>query len=62
MLFFPCQMNAWNKRRLDEPDFDARLDGFSDADQFLVTMETPDTELIQMLIHNCTYFLANVSY
>ena len=50
------RLNAWNVKRLEEPDYDARLEGFSNA-KLLVQRGALKTEEILPLLHNCIYFV-----
>lgn len=50
------RLNAWNAKRLEEPDYDARLEGFANAKQ-LVQQDALKTDEILPLLHNCIYFV-----
>lgn len=51
-----CQkLNAWSLKRAGEPDYVARLDGFSAANKLLEEIEILDPDLIFMIIQNCFY-------
>ena len=50
-----CAMNSWSRRQLDEPDFGARLDAFSQAGK-LVREGHVDAEVVSVFLFNATYF------
>ena len=50
------QVNAWNAKRLEEPDYDARLAGFANA-KLLIQQDELKTEEILPLLHNCIHFV-----
>lgn len=50
------RLNAWNAKRLEEPDYDARLEGFANA-KLLVQQDALKTDEILPLLHNCIYFV-----
>ena len=50
------QMNAWNAKRLEEPDYDARLAAFANA-KVLIQQNGLKTEEILPLLHNCIHFV-----
>ena len=52
------QVNSWNPKRLEEPDYDTRLTAFSDA-RALLEQGGLETEEVLPLLHNCTYFVLN---
>lgn len=51
-----AQVNAWNAKRLEEPDYDARLTAFANA-KVLIQHGELKTEEILPLLHNCVYFV-----
>lgn len=51
-----ARLNSWNSRRLEEPDYDARLAGFANA-KLLVEQDALKTEEILPILHNCIYFV-----
>lgn len=51
-----ARFNAWNAKRLEEPDYDARLEGFANA-KLLVQQDALKTDEILPLLHNCIYFV-----
>lgn len=48
-------LNSWNKKQLDEPDFEARLDAFAQAGK-LIQEASLDPDFIIPLLLNATYF------
>ena len=50
------QLNAWNRKRLDEPDYDTRLAGFTNA-KVLIQQSALKTDEILPLLHNCIHFV-----
>ena len=50
------QLNAWDARRVDEPDYDARLAGFSSA-KLLIQQGELQTEEVLPILHNCIHFV-----
>lgn len=51
-----ARLNAWNSKRVEEPDYDARLEGFANA-KLLVQQDALETDEILPLLHNCIYFV-----
>ena len=51
-----ARLNAWNAKRLEEPDYEARLEAFSNA-KLLVQQDALKTEEILPILHNCIYFV-----
>ena len=50
------QVNAWNRKRLDEPDYDTRLAGFTNA-KILIQQSALKTDEILPLLQNCIHFV-----
>ena len=50
------RLNAWNAKRLEEPDYDARLEGFANA-KLLIQQDALKTDEILPLLHNCIFFV-----
>ena len=44
---------------MEEPDYMLRLTGFEEANKLLE--QSPDVTVMLILLHNCCFFLANVS-
>ena len=53
------QLNAWDRRHVEEPDYTQRLDGFQEA-RTLMKQSCPIEGLL-MFLYNSTYIIANVS-
>ena len=66
------QLNSWDSRIIDEPDYDMRLEGFSEAKQLLLTAcqqgEGPvqwTAGLVDMVTphcHTCLFYLLQVRW
>jgi U3 small nucleolar RNA-associated protein 20 len=53
------KLNAWDRRRMEEPDYDTRLDGFQAAHDLLQAQTSqPNVNLFLMLTHNCCFLLS----
>ncbi|XP_068744813.1 small subunit processome component 20 homolog [Montipora capricornis] len=52
------QLNSWNPKRLEEPDYDTRLSAFANA-RALLEQGALKTEEILPLLHNSVYFVLN---
>ncbi|CAH3906554.1 unnamed protein product [Pieris brassicae] len=50
------EMNAFNKRWIDQPDFDRRLDAYKKIYQMLDANEI-DVDLAILIVNNCFYFI-----
>lgn len=51
-------LNAWDKRWVEQPDYDKRLDALKEIVQFLDAEEDGvDIELGVLVIYNCVYFI-----
>ena len=50
------RMNAWNAKRLDEPDYTLRLSGFSDASRLVTSGELTGQRVLPAL-QNCIHFV-----
>ena len=53
-------LNAWDKKRFEEPDYKKRLEAFKLANQRLAAMETIDVQYLTPVIHNSFYFIMKV--
>ena len=49
-------LNAWDKKRFEEPDYKKRLEAFKLANQRLAAMETIDVQYLTPVIHNSFLF------
>ena len=54
------KLNAWDVKRIEEPDYMLRLDGFKQLNLTIKDWECFDTKLASILIYNCFFFLNNV--
>ena len=52
-------LNSWNKKQLDEPDFERRLDSFSKAGKLMQEPESTKAELVVPLLLTATYTAMN---
>ncbi|XP_064627386.1 small subunit processome component 20 homolog [Lineus longissimus] len=50
-------LSAWDKRRVDEPDYILRLDTYAEIKTAIKEMETIDVEYLIMVMHNCAFVL-----
>ncbi|XP_031840626.2 small subunit processome component 20 homolog [Nomia melanderi] len=53
-------LNAWDRRWLDQPDFQKRLDAFTEINK-IIESDALTLEFGVAVIHNCYYFLKNES-
>lgn len=56
-------LNSWNAKRVDEPDYAQRLDGFKRARESFSSLIGQKSFISHGLIvvHNCCFFIAHVS-
>ncbi|XP_034650089.1 LOW QUALITY PROTEIN: small subunit processome component 20 homolog [Drosophila subobscura] len=55
-------LNAWDKRWLEQPDYDKRLEGLSELKQLVEHKEQKiDLQLGVLVVYNCFYMLRHVS-
>ncbi|XP_041354948.1 small subunit processome component 20 homolog [Gigantopelta aegis] len=54
------KLNAWDKRRTEEPDYTVRLETFRAINQFMGQMEALDIEFFLPIMHNCCHFILTV--
>ncbi|GAB6033711.1 U3 snoRNP protein [Chamberlinius hualienensis] len=54
------KLNAWNPRRLEEPDYMLRLDGFKEA-QDIQSIDPSNPGLLFIVIYNCFYSIRSVN-
>uniref|UniRef100_A0A2C9JTH6 Uncharacterized protein n=1 Tax=Biomphalaria glabrata TaxID=6526 RepID=A0A2C9JTH6_BIOGL len=50
------QLNAWDKRKVEEPDFILRLQAFNQLNTKIAD-EEPNADLLLPVIHNCCHFI-----
>ena len=55
------QLNAWNPKQAEEPDYTVRLDTFRSVMQQLKDWTEVDVDFLLPLIYNCCFFIKNVS-
>ncbi|VVC88993.1 unnamed protein product [Leptidea sinapis] len=51
-----CEMNAFNKRWIEQPDFDRRLDAYKNIYQMLDNNEI-DVDLSILIVNNCFFYI-----
>ena len=56
-----CQLNAWEKDRVEDVDFDARLNGFSRASEMVATRDDVSIDVVLPLLNNATFTLLHVN-
>lgn len=54
------ELNAWDKRHLDQPDFDSRMNAFKKIKSLLDNKDV-SVEFGAFVIYNCYYIFNNVS-
>lgn len=55
------EINAWDLKRVDQPDFEKRLDAFKKV-KLLADEDKLHVDLALIVLHNCFYFVRCVSY
>lgn len=55
------ELNAWDKRHLDQPDFDSRMNALKKI-KVLLDNNDVSVEFGAFVIHNCFYIFSNVSW
>lgn len=56
-----CSLNAFDKRWIEQPDFDSRLDAFKTV-QALAENGKLSVDLSAIVIHHCFHVIRSVSY
>ena len=51
------QMNSWDRKHVDEPDYSYRLAGFRQAHERLGAMTTVDVAFVTPVVYNCFYMI-----
>ncbi|KAH9508651.1 U3 snoRNP protein [Bulinus truncatus] len=51
------QLNAWDRKKVEEPDYIVRLQAFSQLNTKITGEETADADLLFPVIHNCCHFI-----
>ena len=54
------QLNAWSPERVDEPDYNARIEGFCAGKKLLSTTGI-DAEMILPILNNALFYVLTVS-
>ena len=54
-------LNAWDEKRVDQPDFDLRLLTHKEINRVLVQDENPSLEWIYLVLYNCFHYARTVS-
>jgi hypothetical protein len=60
-LFFFLQLNAWDPKRVEEPDYLRRLAGFREVNSVIKSMTTLDTQFLHAVLVNSCFFIKSVS-
>ncbi|MCP9260137.1 hypothetical protein DINM_003268 [Dirofilaria immitis] len=61
LLSYVLNLDAWDGRRIDEPDYDKRHDAYLSLLKALATTEVIDPLLLYLLLHNDYYVIVEVS-
>ncbi|XP_064596875.1 small subunit processome component 20 homolog [Liolophura sinensis] len=54
------QLNSWDKRRMEEPDYNIRLSAFQTINTTVKEMTKIDTDFLFPIIHNSCFFIVRV--
>ena len=57
-MYVHFQLNSWDPKRLEEPDFERRLDAFKSSGDFLSSASEP--MVILALVHNALFTVHQV--
>lgn len=60
-MFCTKQLNAWDKKRMDEPDYGIRLTAYQTITQRVRDSKDICVDFLLPIIHNCCFFIINVS-
>lgn len=61
------RLNSWDRKRMDEPDYETRLGAFKELNAEVREMKAEAAEsengagFLMAVIHNCSYYMSNVS-
>ncbi len=55
-----CDLNSWDPKRLEEPDYMLRLDAFNKLNSVVKEWNQFDSKLGSILTYNCSFFLNNI--
>lgn len=61
LLFFLLQLNAWDPKRVEEPDYLRRLAGFREVNSVIKSMTTLDSQFLHAVLMNSCFFIKSVS-
>ncbi|XP_033739688.1 small subunit processome component 20 homolog isoform X2 [Pecten maximus] len=51
------ELNAWDPKRTDEPDYMKRLGAFKNANEMIKSMKTIEVDILLPIMHNACYFI-----
>ncbi|KAJ8314703.1 hypothetical protein KUTeg_006853 [Tegillarca granosa] len=54
---FVTEMNSWNPKHMDEPDYMKRLDAYKKINETVKSMEDLDVDFLLPVIHNACFFI-----
>ncbi|XP_071832829.1 small subunit processome component 20 homolog isoform X3 [Apostichopus japonicus] len=57
---FVQDLNSWDKKRLDEPDYSKRISTFNLANRKVEQMKDVDTTFLQLMLDNAFYFVVKM--
>ncbi|XP_033113828.1 small subunit processome component 20 homolog isoform X2 [Anneissia japonica] len=55
-----AQLNAWDKRHVEEPDFTTRFKAFTEMSKLIKDCKQLDMRVLTPLIYNCFFFISKV--
>lgn len=58
---FLLQLNAWDPKRVEEPDYLRRLAGFREVNSVIKSMTTLDSQFLHAVLMNSCFFIKSVS-
>ena len=56
-----ASLNAWDRKRIEEPDFDVRLKVHKEINSILSKGTPPSTDWVLLVLYNCFHFVRKVS-
>ncbi|CAH1799075.1 unnamed protein product [Owenia fusiformis] len=56
-----CKLNSWDKRRMEEPDYNQRLDAFREINSIIANMKMVDENMVLALYHNCCHVISKMN-
>jgi U3 small nucleolar RNA-associated protein 20 len=60
MCQISIELNSWDAKRLEEPDYMLRLDAFTQLNKLIADWTAFDMRLASLLVYNCFFFLNNI--